>query len=82
MATFTFNELNFPAVTDNYLFYKIFNDRINPFPANICVFKVVIETLEKCVKYVQSYQLKHQNNVNDFVLVFLFLTLNIFHAIF
>ena len=47
MATLTFNELNFPAVTDNYLFYKIFNDRINPFPANICVFKVSNKNTKK-----------------------------------
>ena len=33
-----------------------------------------IETLEKGVKYVQSYQLKHQNNVSDINLVSLLLT--------
>ena len=40
-------------------------------------------TLEKGVKCVQSYQWRHQNNVNDvndFVLVTLMLTLNIFHT--
>ena len=34
-----------------------------------------IETLEKGVKYVQSLQLKHQNDVIEVVLVFLLLTL-------
>ena len=36
-----------------------------------------IEALENSVKYVQSLQQKHQNNVNEF-LVTLFVTLNIF----
>ena len=42
-------------------------------------------TLEKGVKCVQSYQWRHQNNVNDVndvVLVTLMLTLNIFHTFF
>ena len=42
--------------------------------------KSTIETLERGVKYVQSQQLKHQNAVIDVVLVFLLLTLNIFHT--
>ena len=82
VATLTFNELNVPAVTDNYLFLKSsMIELIHSQPIFACS-KSVIETLEKCLKCVQSYELKHQNNVNDFVLVFLFLTLNIFHAIF
>ena len=40
--------------------------------------KPTTETLEKGVKYVQSYQQKHQNVVLEFVL----LTLNIFHTFF
>ena len=44
--------------------------------------KSAIETLEEGVKYVQDWQLKHQNNVNDVVLVFLLLTLNILHTFF
>ena len=44
--------------------------------------ELTIETLEKGVKYVQSWQQKHQNEVNDIVLVFLFLTLNIFYTFF
>ena len=38
------------------LFEKIANCfwEIIPDPANICLFKVIIETLEKVVKYVQS----------------------------
>ena len=40
------------------------------------------EILERYVKYVQSRQQKHRNNVNDVVLVFLLLTLNIFHTFF
>ena len=41
--------------------------------------KSTIITLEKGVKFVQSYQWKHQNDVIDVVLLFLLLTLNIFH---
>ena len=44
--------------------------------------KSTIETLEKDVKYVQSQQYKHQNDATDVVLVFLLLTLNIFHTFF
>ena len=39
--------------------------------------KSTIETLEKDVKYVQKY-LRHQNDMNDVILVSLLLTLNIF----
>ena len=39
---------------------------------------LTIETPGKGVKYVQSKQKKHQNDVNDVVMVFLLLTLNIF----
>ena len=41
-----------------------------------------IETLEKGMKYVQSEQYRHQNDVSDIVLVSLLLTLNIFHTFF
>ena len=41
-----------------------------------------IETLEKGVRYVQSKQQKHQNGATVVVLVFLFLTFNIFHVFF
>ena len=34
------------------------------------------------MKYVQSQQEKHQNDVNDVFLVFLLLTSNIFHTFF
>ena len=44
--------------------------------------KSTIETLETDVRYVQSWQYKHQNDVIDIVLVFLLLTLNIFHNFF
>ena len=44
--------------------------------------KSTIETLEKEVKYVQSYLQKHQKDVHDVVLVFLLLTLNILHTFF
>ena len=33
------------------------------------------------MKYVQSQQYKQQNDVNDFVLVFLVLTLNMFYSV-
>ena len=52
------------------------------FQANIYLFKVAIERQEKGIKYVQSEQLKNQNDVNDIVLLFLLLTLNIFHTFF
>ena len=32
---------------------------------------LMIETLEKCMKYVQSQQQKHQNHVNDLIPVFI-----------
>ena len=41
-----------------------------------------IETLEKGVKYVQSLQYKHQNDIIDVILVFLWLTLNILYIFF
>ena len=50
-------------------------------PANTCS-KATVETLEKVVKYVKSYQAKYENDVNDVILVFLSLTLNIFHVFF
>ena len=40
-----------------------------------------IQTLEKDIKFAQSQQKKHQNDV-DVVLVFLLLTLNMFHNFF
>ena len=33
--------------------------------------KSIIETVEKSVKYIRSYQSKHQNDVSDVALVFL-----------
>ena len=42
----------------------------------------MIETLENSAKYVQSFQQKHQNEVTDFVLVPLLLSLNILHTFF
>ena len=44
--------------------------------------KSTVETVEKCVKSVQSQQSKHPNDVNDVVLLFLLLTLSIFHTSF
>ena len=38
-----------------------------------------MEKLEKGVKQVQNNQWRHENEVNDFVLVSLLLILNIFH---
>ena len=43
--------------------------------------ELTIETLERGVKYVQSYQLRNQNDAGV-VLVSLLLTLNIFHILF
>ena len=42
--------------------------------------KSTLKALEKGVRYVQSYQQKHQDGVIDVVLVFLLLTLTIFHS--
>ena len=41
-----------------------------------------IEILEKYVKQGSKLPIKHLNDVNDFVLVFLLLTLNIFYTFF
>ena len=42
-----------------------------------------VETLEKGVKYIQNQQWKHQNDdVNEVVLVFLLLTVNIVYVFF
>ena len=50
-------------------------------PSNIYLSsKSKIETLEKGVKYIQRYQQKYQNAVIEVVLVFLLLSLNIFHT--
>ena len=38
-----------------------------------------MEISEQCVISVQSQQYRHQNNVNDVILMFLLLTLNEFH---
>ena len=48
----------------------------------ITYLKLTKETLEKGVKYVQSYLKKHQNDAKDVVLASLLLTLNIFHTLF
>ena len=40
-----------------------------------------IETLEQGVKYVHSEQERHQNDAIGIVLVFLLLTLSIFHTL-
>ena len=45
-------------------------------PANIYLFKITTEALEKVVKYVQSKQEKQQNDV------LLYLTLNMFDIFF
>ena len=43
--------------------------------------KLTIETLEQGMKYVQSWQSRHKDDVIGVVLVSLLLTLNIFHAL-
>ena len=59
---------------------------LNPYKFNFMITqltfncsKSTIEIVEKGVRYVQSYQQKHQNDVIDVFLLLLFLTLNIFH---
>ena len=39
------------------------------------------ETLEQSVKYVESYQQRHQNYINDIILASLLLALNIFQTL-
>ena len=51
-------------------------------PANIYLFIVKIETVEKGLQYVQRKQQKHQSDINNGVLLFLLFTLNIFHTFF
>ena len=43
--------------------------------------KLTVEALKKGVQYVQSYELRHQNDVNVILLVSLFLILSIFHTL-
>ena len=70
------------------MFDKVQNARLESIfqtvdPANIYFSKsATIETIEEGVKYVQGQQYKHQNDVSDVVLVFLSLTLNVFHTFF
>ena len=46
----------------------------------LCFFRFsAIEAPEQCVKYVQSEQQRHQNDVSDLFVVSLALTLNLFH---
>ena len=47
---------------------------------NIHLFKVNNRSTEKGVKYVQSQQYRHQNDVNNFVLVSILLAFNTFHT--
>ena len=50
-------------------------------PANIYLFQVNNKNTKKKFSKLTK-QLKHQNDVNDFVLVSLLLTLNLFHTLF
>ena len=50
-------------------------------PANIYLFQVNNKNTKKIFSK-STKQLKHQNDVNDFVLVSLLLTLNLFHTLF
>ena len=52
------------------------------FPANICLFKVKNRKTRRRCEKVQSWQWRHQNNLNDVFLVSLLLTLNICQAFF
>ena len=44
--------------------------------------KLATEAQEQDVKTVQSWGRRHKNNANDILLVFLFLAVKIFHAMF
>ena len=58
----------------------VFKVRQYPQLTFICS-KSTIETLKKAVEYIQSYN-KNKNDIIVFFLVFLLLTLNMFHTIF
>ena len=50
-------------------------------PATTCS-RSTMDTLEQCVKSIQSQQYKHQSDVAEVLLVSLLLTLNKFHTLF
>ena len=56
--------------------------RLRSQPANIYLFKVKNRNTRKRCETCSKLTIKHQNGFNDIVLVFLLLTLNIFHTIF
>ena len=61
--------------------FKVNNkDATEVTPAKIYLFRVNSRNTRKSVKYVQSLQQKHKSDVDDIVLVFLLLTLNIIHT--
>ena len=64
--------------------FAIFNQSFGKWvsPANIYLFKVTIDILEKGVKYVQSWTMKKPERRQWRFLVFWLLTLNIFHTFF
>ena len=55
---------------------------LQTYAANICLFKVRNKNNRKKCGICSKLTKKHQNDVNDVVLVFLLLTLNIFHTFF
>ena len=59
--------------------FKLIICRNRIYLANITCSKSTIKSLEKGVKHVKVNNKKHQNDVNDVILVFL-LTLNILHT--
>ena len=52
------------------------------YPANICLFKVNNRITRKRSEMCSKIKKKHQNDLNDVVLLFLLVTLNIFHNFF
>ena len=67
-----------PVVTENFM--KVMEVAITQ--QTFTCSKSTIEAIEKDVTYVQSLQIRQQNDVINIVMVDLSLTLNIFHTFF
>ena len=78
------NELIVASIQFNTMFHSYRNRLVicttEKLPSQAFTSKSKIETLEKGVKYFQSYQDKYQNDVIDVILMFPLITLNIFHT--
>ena len=71
-----------PIFKESFIPCDVRTNYTNIYPTNIYLVKPTIETLEKSVKYVQSYQWRHQNDVIGTVLLSSLLSLNMFYIFF